>query len=70
MKSFYNIRFTEYPYIDETSWLLILGLSFFPFIMFTHFCWIPYAANDITPSVKNMKCCKRKEKLVCQKKGL
>lgn len=59
MENFYNIGFEKHPYIDETSWFLVLGLCFFPFVMFTHFCWIPYAANCITPSVKKMGCFKK-----------
>jgi len=55
MTDFYMVTFEDPPYYDRTAFLLIVGFCLLPFISFTHFCWIPYLANDIEPCIS--RCC-------------
>lgn len=48
MKDFYMVIFDDFPYYDKTAFILCIAFCLVPFVTFTHFCWIPYAANKIT----------------------
>lgn len=47
------IIFEDFPYYDKTAFILCILFCFFPFIMLTHFSWIPYLANKIKESLDN-----------------
>ncbi|KRX02276.1 hypothetical protein PPERSA_04898 [Pseudocohnilembus persalinus] len=68
IEDFYLVTFEPYGYYNKTELLIFAGFFLIPFITYTNFCWIPYAAYPLSKTCPKFFKKKKTNAVVAQQK--